>query len=212
MACDDCMALLPPGSEVHTMGGFACAFCGQAKSTAGPMTPTQAQHIVDGSRGKRIVAGGDGKLREHRLVSPDQRGKPVHVLDLVGGLNIGDGSEPWFTCRVSGETPGAASVYPAYPLSALEPYDPTEDARLYAERQAFFSALDTRLGAGAKEYGERSFSRTLPELLGEIEQEVLDISGWSHVIFVRLRRLREAMAEAERLAQGVMVADGETTP
>lgn len=184
------------------MGGFACAFCGQAKSSAGPMTPTQAQHIIDGSRGKRVVAGGDGKLRQHPTVSTDRVGKPVHVLAVLrDGLTPPGDSDPWFECRVSGETPGPGSIYPVYPLSAIEPYDPTEDARRYAQRREFLASLDARLDQGAKDYGEKSFSRSLPELLGELEQELLDQAGWAYVSWCKIQRMKAALVEAQALTE-----------
>jgi hypothetical protein len=132
-ACTECVALLRPGSAVHTKGGNGpCSFCG-APGCTGPMTPEQCQIIIDSSRGKRIVAGGDATLREHRLVRADRVGKYAHVLDVA---NRAARDEPWFTCRIQGETPGPTECYPAFPLSALEPYVVTRES-LTARNEAF---------------------------------------------------------------------------
>jgi hypothetical protein len=56
----------------------------------------------------------------------------------------------------------------------------------------FLIALHRRLDRGAAEYGDGSFARPVPELVGELENEVLDLAGWAYVLFVRLRRLKEA--------------------
>jgi hypothetical protein len=124
-ACSECCALLPGGS-VHTgQGARRCDFCGNP-SSAGPLTATECQAIIDDSRGKRVVAGGDGVLKQDRHVRENRVGKYVHVLDVA---NVGgpDDGEPWFTCRVQGETPGPSEIYPAYPRSAIDPYVPTRE-------------------------------------------------------------------------------------
>jgi hypothetical protein len=59
---------------------------------------------------------------------------------------------------------------------------------------AFIEAVRARLEAGRAAYGDRSFDRPTAELLGELQQEALDLAGWGFVLFERLRRL-EAMAE-----------------
>lgn len=68
-------------------------------------------------------------------------------------------------------------------------WKPAQDLK---EREAFFSKLVARLDLGAEEYGSKSFDRPEAELRAEIEEEVLDIAGWAYVLWVRLRRLREA--------------------
>jgi hypothetical protein len=40
---------------------------------------------------------------------------------------------------------------------------------------AFVNAVRARLESGARQYGERSFSRPPTELAGEIEEELLDL-------------------------------------
>lgn len=56
----------------------------------------------------------------------------------------------------------------------------------------FSRTLRDRLDVGRKEYGDRSFSRDPAELIGEIEQELLDVCGWAFVLWIRLKAAREA--------------------
>ena len=57
---------------------------------------------------------------------------------------------------------------------------------------AFVAHVRARLEAGRQEYGDRSFDRPPAELLGEIEQELLDVCGWAYVLWSSVRRLRVA--------------------
>jgi hypothetical protein len=50
-----------------------------------------------------------------------------------------------------------------------------------------------RLKAGQQSYGDASFQRSPAGLVGEIEQELLDVCGWAFVLHERLRRLRAAL-------------------
>jgi hypothetical protein len=67
---------------------------------------------------------------------------------------------------------------------------------------AFALAVRARLDAGARQYGDASFARPAPELVGELEAEALDLCGWSYVLWSRLRALRAAADAAERGQQG----------
>jgi hypothetical protein len=60
----------------------------------------------------------------------------------------------------------------------------------------FFAALKGRLKQGQAAYGDKSFAREPSELLGELEQEALDLAGWSFVLWTRLRNLKAAAAAA----------------
>jgi hypothetical protein len=67
----------------------------------------------------------------------------------------------------------------------------------------FAARVAARLEAGARQYGNGSFARPPAELVGEIEEEVLDVCAWSFILWCRLRRLHgklvrvPAPAEAE---------------
>lgn len=62
-----------------------------------------------------------------------------------------------------------------------------------AEWDLFRKVLHDRLEAGERAYGDGSFSKDPTALVGEIEEELLDVCGWSFVLWVRLRRLRERL-------------------
>lgn len=66
--------------------------------------------------------------------------------------------------------------------------------RSLPRRELFVAALNRRLDAGALTYGERSFSRSPGALLGELEQEALDLAGWGFVLWQRIQRARAAAA------------------
>ena len=58
---------------------------------------------------------------------------------------------------------------------------------------AFMAAVEARLELGAAEYGDRSFSRDLVELLAEIKEELADVCGWGAVLFARIERMELAL-------------------
>jgi hypothetical protein len=179
-ACAECIRLLPTvtgGYPECTLLNCACSFCGVSRPLAGPVTPEQCQVIIDSSRGKRIVAGGDGVLRAHHLVGKHRFGKYVHVLDVA---NVGaTEGEPWFTCRVQGEMPGPSDIYPAFPLSAIEPYVMTREsllarnAALSAEIRAYPAAEKLRLAAdfldkGMAKQAAACATAALSEIVGQL--------------------------------------------
>jgi len=61
------------------------------------------------------------------------------------------------------------------------------------ELAQFWLRLRKRLEAGAREYGEISFRREPSELIGEIEEELLDVCGWAFILWCRLRRLQAVL-------------------
>jgi hypothetical protein len=62
----------------------------------------------------------------------------------------------------------------------------------------FVAAVERRLEKGAAVYGDRSFDLASPRLLDEVLEELEDVSGWSFVLWCRLRRIRDVLAFAER--------------
>jgi hypothetical protein len=55
---------------------------------------------------------------------------------------------------------------------------------------AFVLDVRARLEAGAKQYGDASFSRPPIELISELQQEALDLAGWGFVLWCRLEAMR----------------------
>jgi hypothetical protein len=66
----------------------------------------------------------------------------------------------------------------------------------------FVTQLRERLRVGATQYGDSSFRRPLEDVIGEVEQELLDTAGWGLIAWTRLQRLRERVARIERTEQG----------
>ncbi len=64
--------------------------------------------------------------------------------------------------------------------------------------ELFVQQLRARLEKGAREYGDSSFDRPTAELFDEIEEELVDIAGWTVVLLHRLQRIR---ASAECIGQ-----------
>ena len=57
----------------------------------------------------------------------------------------------------------------------------------------FASNVAARLEAKKQKYGDRSFSREPLELVREIEEELLDVSGWAFILWSRIHDLRAAV-------------------
>ena len=65
---------------------------------------------------------------------------------------------------------------------------PLSDAAL-REFPRFVAAVAERLEAGRRTYGDESHTRPLPELLGELRQEALDLAGWGFLVWQRVSAL-----------------------
>jgi len=70
---------------------------------------------------------------------------------------------------------------------------------LDADLDRFVERLRARLVAGAKTYGDVSFTRPAAELLDELRQELEDVCGWGLILWLRLERLRAAVERVEEL-------------
>lgn len=53
----------------------------------------------------------------------------------------------------------------------------------------FAARIRGRLEVGKREYGDSSFRRPMVELVGEIQEELLDVAGWAFILYSRLERL-----------------------
>lgn len=72
----------------------------------------------------------------------------------------------------------------------------SEGPRWVREWPEFEQVLKGRLQDGYERYGDWSFDRPLESkegLLSMVEEEVLDIIGWSFIVWTRLKALRQAM-------------------
>ena len=64
---------------------------------------------------------------------------------------------------------------------------------------AFAESVRKRLEAGRAAYGDKSFARPPTELIGELQQEALDLAGWGFVLWCRLETMRAELARPARL-------------
>lgn len=80
--------------------------------------------------------------------------------------------------------------------------DETPEPDPLASFPRFASDVRSRLEAGARAYGDKSFSAEPAVLLEEIRQELLDVCGWAFVLATRLEAIAAALP-----ADGLRVVD-----
>jgi len=90
--------------------------------------------------------------------------------------------------------PTTADVLAAAGAMKLEQVDGADPLAAFSD---FAAEVRKRLDAGRVAYGDRSFAADPAELVRQIEEELLDVCGWSFVLVVRLRRLRAAAEQLE---------------
>ena len=54
----------------------------------------------------------------------------------------------------------------------------------------FMEKLWDRMEEGYNEYGDKSFNCTPAELIGEIEEKIIDICGWSMILYSKVKDLK----------------------
>ena len=57
----------------------------------------------------------------------------------------------------------------------------------------FSEAVQAKLAAGHREYGDESFNRPLGELLAELKAEAVDLAGWGLVLFEAIERMERKL-------------------
>ena len=57
----------------------------------------------------------------------------------------------------------------------------------------FVELLDKRMKKGYKEYRDKSFNRDDKSLVEEIQEELLDVCGWSVIMFAKLEELKKKL-------------------
>ncbi len=61
----------------------------------------------------------------------------------------------------------------------------------------FIDTMDKRMAKGYEEYGDGSFKLPPDELLREVEEEVLDICGWSLILYTRIKNIRNKIGSID---------------
>jgi hypothetical protein len=57
----------------------------------------------------------------------------------------------------------------------------------------FIDKVRSRLADGQRAYGDTSFERPVDELIGEVEEELLDVCAWSFIAWTRLQRAKSRL-------------------
>lgn len=214
-ACASCCS--GPGLEVDVPVGVtpdtSCCICG-ARSVVGFLTIPQAQELIEARKARAPFRAGD---HVHHRPS-DEKWVLAADQDPAGDVvwcGWPDGQARAINCdliRAATDEERLAMLQKVSKANggsyrsrlAKHQLEAPARAAAAAERERsqgqFIESLRTRLNQGAKDYGEKSFSRHLPDLLGELEQELLDQAGWAYVGWCRIQRLKAALAEAERQA------------
>jgi len=80
------------------------------------------------------------------------------------------------------------------------PSPATPDGKPVAWRpawEAYATEVSRRLRSGQREYHDESFSADPRRLLQELQQELLDVSGWGFILWQRLERVRQCLEGAK---------------
>jgi hypothetical protein len=70
--------------------------------------------------------------------------------------------------------------------------------KLRRDWRTFTRAVESRLEAGAREYGDASLRAAPARLAGEIDEELLDVMGWGFLLWRRVRALDARRARPRR--------------
>ncbi len=66
----------------------------------------------------------------------------------------------------------------------------------------FTRQVRKRLERGRAEYHDGGFNRPPEELLGELQQEALDLAGWGFVLWSRLEAMRASLSSVDSETHG----------
>ncbi len=68
---------------------------------------------------------------------------------------------------------------------------------------AFVEAVRSRLDAGRVTYGDSSFTMPVSQVGNEIAQELMDLCGWSFILWLRVESLQAELADAQEQLSAV---------
>jgi hypothetical protein len=69
------------------------------------------------------------------------------------------------------------------------------------EFEKFVALLEKKLDVGAQQYGDASFSKHGVKIIDDVMEELMDVCGWSFVLYVKVNRLKERLANWESHAE-----------
>lgn len=85
-------------------------------------------------------------------------------------------------------------IYPRCPFCEGRSETPQSDEAL-AHFERFVSDIHSRLETGRRVYGDDSFNGPLSRTPREIQDELLDVCGWSFILWWRIEKLKRALEE-----------------
>ena len=62
---------------------------------------------------------------------------------------------------------------------------------------AYEALVRYRLLTGCTTYGDQSFKRPPSELLSEIAEELMDVTGWAFILWCRIQTIQQELMEKE---------------
>lgn len=65
----------------------------------------------------------------------------------------------------------------------------------------FIDTLTQRMEDGYWTYGDKSLNQPVPTTLKELEQELIDIPGWSYIAWRRIRQIRRKMETISKVSE-----------
>jgi hypothetical protein len=60
------------------------------------------------------------------------------------------------------------------------------------------SIVKDRLCTGARQYGDSSFNKSPNQLLDEISQELMDVTGWAFITWCVIQEMKEKLINGDR--------------
>ncbi len=96
---------------------------------------------------------------------------------------------------------GGIPMKNASPIPSTSSAGSARSVRLIAEQWPIYAeAVLAKLAKGAVEYGDTSLDADSEKLIGEIEEELLDITGWGFLQWSRIQTLKAKLRAIEERA------------
>ncbi len=93
---------------------------------------------------------------------------------------------------------GGTPMTSALPIPSTSSAGSARSVRLIAEQWPIYAeAVLAKLDKGAADYGDASLDADSGKLLDEIEAELLDVNGWSFLLWSRIQSLRVKLKAIE---------------
>jgi hypothetical protein len=81
------------------------------------------------------------------------------------------------------------------PIDKFDSLTPISDDAIIVKWPVFSKQIRDRLLIGAKTYGDCSFRKSPDKLIDEIGQELMDVVGWSFILWCKLLDIQAKLEE-----------------